>query len=190
MSIIGAEDEDFENEINDAPGDQWKCFNDIEQLKERPTHLLVFLQHVILQFDPAPLLCYLHVDLFKNLSAKETKKHFVEFCSTFLDKGAVLRVTTPGNVAFELDRNRPDQLSEEQQKRMAEEVQAMQAAEVAKQLEDFRQKRMMGMTLNELELQDVESHYPTDRIPLEMKEKSVAENLLDKMSETQSVFAY
>uniref|UniRef100_H3CRZ0 Rho guanine nucleotide exchange factor (GEF) 1 n=1 Tax=Tetraodon nigroviridis TaxID=99883 RepID=H3CRZ0_TETNG len=185
MSIIGAEDEDFENEINDAPGDQWKCFNDIEQLKERPTHLLVFLQHVILQFDPAPLLCYLHVDLFKNLSAKETKKHFVEFCSTFLDKGAVLRVTTPGNVAFELDRNRPDQLSEEQQKRMAEEVQAMQAAEVAKQLEDFRQKRMMGMTLNELELQDVESHYPTDRIPLEMKEKSVAENLLDKMSETQ-----
>lgn len=44
------------------------------------------------------------------------------------------------------------------------------------------------MTLNEAELNDVESHYPTDRIPMEMKEKSVAENLLDKMSETQSVF--
>lgn len=41
------------------------------------------------------------------------------------------------------------------------------------------------MTPNEAELIDVESHYPTDRIPLEMKEKSVAENLLDKMSETQ-----
>lgn len=51
-----------------------------------------------------------------------------------------------------------------------------------------RQKRMMGMTPNEAELMDVESHYPTDRIPMEMKEKSVAENLLDKMSETQSVF--
>lgn len=48
-----------------------------------------------------------------------------------------------------------------------------------------RQKRMMGMTPNEAELIDVESHYPTDRIPMEMKEKSVAENLLDKMSETQ-----
>lgn len=48
-----------------------------------------------------------------------------------------------------------------------------------------RQKRMMGMTQNEKELIDVESHYPTDRIPMEMKEKSVAENLLDKMSETQ-----
>lgn len=46
------------------------------------------------------------------------------------------------------------------------------------------------MTLNEAELNDVESHYPTDRVPMEMKEKSVAENLLEKMSETQSVFAY
>lgn len=44
------------------------------------------------------------------------------------------------------------------------------------------------MTPNEAELLDVENHYPTDRIPREMKEKSVAENLLDKMSETQSVF--
>lgn len=47
---------------------------------------------------------------------------------------------------------------------------------------------MMGMTPNEAELIDVESHYPTDRIPIEMKEKSVAENLLDKMSETQWAF--
>lgn len=36
------------------------------------------------------------------------------------------------------DRTRPDQLSDETQRRYAEEVQAMQAAEVAKQLEDFR----------------------------------------------------
>ena len=51
---------------------------------------------------------------------------------------------------------------------------------------------MMGMTPNEAELVDVESHYPTDRIPMEMKEKSVAEMLLEKMSETQWVclFAY
>ena len=34
-------------------------------------------------------LCYLHADLFRTLSAKETKKQFVEFCNTFLDKGAV-----------------------------------------------------------------------------------------------------
>lgn len=49
----------------------------------------------------------------------------------------------------------------------------------------LRQKRMMGMTPNAAELLEVESHYPTDRIPMEMKEKAVAETLLDKMSEIQ-----
>ncbi|XP_044214799.1 rho guanine nucleotide exchange factor 1b isoform X2 [Thunnus albacares] len=185
MSIIGAEDEDFENDLNDVVDDQCKHFNNIEQLKDRPTHLLVFMQHVILQFDPAPMLCYLHADLFKNLSAKETKKQFVEFYNSFLDKGATLKVTVPPNIASELDRTRPDLLTDDVQRRYAQEVQSTLAAEVAKQLEDFRQKRMMGMTPNEAELNDVDSHYPTDRIPREMKEKSVAETLLDKMSETQ-----
>ncbi|XP_034029897.1 rho guanine nucleotide exchange factor 1b isoform X2 [Thalassophryne amazonica] len=185
MSIIGAEDEDFENDLNDVVDDQHTKFNSIEQLKDRPTHLLVFLQHVILQFDCAPLLCYLHADLFKSLSTKETKKQFVEFYNNFLDKGAILRVTVPPHVCYELDRIRPDLLSEETQRRFAQEVQSVQAAEVAKQLEDFRQKRMMGMTPNEAELADVESHYPTDRIPVEMKEKCVAETLLERMSETQ-----
>lgn len=37
-----------------------------------------------------------------------------------------------------LDRTRPDQLSDDIQRRYAEDVQALQAAEVAKQLEDFR----------------------------------------------------
>ncbi|XP_056299722.1 rho guanine nucleotide exchange factor 1b isoform X1 [Pseudoliparis swirei] len=185
MSIIGAEDEDFENDLNDVTDDQCTHFNNIDQLKDRPTHLLVFIQHVILQFDPASLLCYLHADLLKNLSAKETKKQFVEFYNTFLDKGAILRVVIPANLALDLDRTRSDVLHEDTQKRLAQDVQSLQAAEVAKQLEDFRQKRMMGMTPNEAELNDVESHYPTDRIPMEMKEKSVAENLLDRMSETQ-----
>lgn len=44
---------------------------------------------------------------------------------------------------------------------------------------------MMGMTLCEEQVMDVENHYPTDRIPMEMKEKSVAEFLLEKMYDTQ-----
>ncbi|XP_010781030.1 rho guanine nucleotide exchange factor 1-like [Notothenia coriiceps] len=185
MSIIGAEDEDFENDLNDVTEDQCTHFNNIDLLKSRPTHLLVFMQHVILQFEPAPLLCYLHADLFKSLSAKETKKQFVEFYNTFLDKGAILRVALPPNVAHELERTRADLLHEDTQRRYVQEVQSLQAAEVAKQLEDFRQKRMMGMTPSEADLSDVESHNSTNRIPREMKERSVAENLLDKMSETQ-----
>ncbi|KAM9436305.1 rho guanine nucleotide exchange factor 1 isoform 1-T1 [Clarias gariepinus] len=183
-SIIGAEDEEFENDLDQTVDDQCSHFNSIELLKSKPTHLAVFLHHVILQFDCAPLLCYLHADLFRNLSAKETKKHFVDFYNNFLDKGAILRVAVPSNIANELDRTRPDLISEELQKRFAQEIQNMQTLEVLRQLEDFRQKRMMGMTPNEQELIEVESHYPTDRVPREMKEKAVAERLLEKLTET------
>ncbi|XP_078789714.1 rho guanine nucleotide exchange factor 1 isoform X6 [Oryzias latipes] len=198
MSIIGAEDEDFENDLNDPNEDQCKHFNSIELLKERPTHLLVFMQHVILQFDPAPLLCYLHAELFKKLfakenakeNAKEIKKQFVEFYNTFLDKGAILRVSIPVTISNELDRTRADLLSEEVQKRYVQEIQNLQIPDVKKQLEDFRHKRMMGMTQNEEELIDVENHYPTDRVPMKMKEAYVAETLLEKMSDMhQSIFA-
>ncbi|XP_030639281.1 rho guanine nucleotide exchange factor 1 [Chanos chanos] len=183
MSIIGAEDEDFENDIDPTVDDRCIHFTSIELLKTRPTHLLVFIQHVILQFDCAPVLCFLHADLFRNMNAKETKKHFAEFYQNFLDKGAVLRVQVPANVAYELERTRPDMLSEDVQKRFAQEVQNLQIQEVFRQLDDFRQKRMMGMTPNESELAEVENHYPTDRVPMEMKEKAMAEGLLDKMSE-------
>ncbi|XP_058232194.1 rho guanine nucleotide exchange factor 1b isoform X2 [Hemibagrus wyckioides] len=183
-SIIGAEDEEFENDLDQTVDDQCSHFNSIELLKSKPTHLLVFLHHVILQFDCAPLLCYLHADHFRNLSTKETKKHFVDFYNNFLDKGAILRVTVPHHVAYELDRTRPDLMSEDQQKRFAQEIQNMQTMEVLRQLEDFRQKRMMGMTPNELELNEVENHYPTDRVPRDMKEKAVAERLLEKLTDT------
>ncbi|XDV40299.1 hypothetical protein PO909_009410 [Leuciscus waleckii] len=181
MSIIGAEDEDFENDEQPMVDDQCSHFNSIELLKSRPTHLLVFIHHVMLQFDCAPVLCYLHADLFKNFGAKDTKKHFGEFYNTFLEKGAILKVPVPNNLASELDRLRPEICSEDQQRRYVTEVKFTQSQEILRQLDDFRQKRMMGMTPNEHELSDVESHRPTDRIPMEMKEKAVAESLLEKM---------
>lgn len=183
MNIIGAEDEDFENDEQPMVDDQCSHFNSIELLKSRPTHLLVFVHHVMLQFDTAPVLCYLHADLFKNFNAKDTKKHFGEFYNTFLEKGAILKVPVPNFIASELDRMRPEMISEEQQKRFAKDIQVVQWPEILRQLDDFRQKRMMGMTPNERELNDVESHRPTDRIPMEMKEKAVAESLLEKMVE-------
>ncbi|XP_056330707.1 rho guanine nucleotide exchange factor 1b isoform X4 [Danio aesculapii] len=183
MNIIGAEDEDFENDEQPMVDDQCIHFNSIELLKSRPTHLLVFLHHVMLQFDCAPVLCYLHADLMKNLNTKDTKKHFGEFYNTFLEKGAILKVSVPNSIAPEIDRLRPELINEEQQKRYANEIQFAQSPEILRQLEDFRQKRMMGMTPNERELNDVESHRPTDRIPMDMKEKAVAESLLEKMVE-------
>ncbi|XP_062841545.1 rho guanine nucleotide exchange factor 1b isoform X2 [Trichomycterus rosablanca] len=183
-NIIGAEDEDFENELDQTVDDQCSHFNSIELLKNRPTHLLAFVHHVILQFDCAPLLCYLHADLFRNLSSKETKKQFVEFYNNFLDKGAILRVAVPSHITNELDRTRPDLISEDMQKRYVQEVQNMHTLEVLRQLEDFRQKRMMGMTPNESELTEVENHRPTERVPRDMKEKAVAERLVEKLFES------
>ncbi|TRY84549.1 hypothetical protein DNTS_001302 [Danionella cerebrum] len=185
MNIIGAEDEDFENDEQPMVDDQSSHFNSIELLKSKPTHLLVFIHHVMLQFDCAPVLCYLHADLMKNLNAKDTKKHFGEFYNTFLEKGAILKVCVPSNLTSELDRMRPELISEEQQKRYANEIQFAQSQQILQQLDDFRQKRMMGMTPNEHELNDVESHRPTDRIPMDMKEKAVAENLLERMVEAK-----
>uniref|UniRef100_A0A8C6NK29 Rho guanine nucleotide exchange factor (GEF) 1 n=1 Tax=Nothobranchius furzeri TaxID=105023 RepID=A0A8C6NK29_NOTFU len=129
MDIIGVEDEDFENDMTDLLDDNCTYFNDMKELKKHPTHLLVFLHHVILQFDPAPLVRF----------RKKTIKGLFVILEKLSNKTASLCL--------------------------------------------FRQKRMMGMTPNESELKDVENHRDTLRIPREMKERSVAEKLLDKLFE-------
>ncbi|XP_051776577.1 rho guanine nucleotide exchange factor 1b isoform X2 [Erpetoichthys calabaricus] len=182
-NIIGAEDEDFENEIDPSVDDLCSHFQSIDLLKEKPAHLLIFLQHVFLQFDCAPLLCFLHAELFKNLNAKEVRKQFVEFYHTFLEKGAVLKVQIPSSVSFELDRTRPDLIPEEMQRRFIRDIQNVQAIELVRQLEDFRQKRMMGMTPGERELAELEELQAADRATQDVKERAIAEQLLDKLSE-------
>uniref|UniRef100_A0A8C1ABZ4 Rho guanine nucleotide exchange factor (GEF) 1 n=1 Tax=Cyprinus carpio carpio TaxID=630221 RepID=A0A8C1ABZ4_CYPCA len=158
--------------------DQCSHFNSIELLKSRPTHLLVFIHHVMLQFDCAPVLCYLHADLFKNFNAKDTKKHFGEFYNTFLEKGAILKVPMPNTIASEL--GEPWVTSTHLS------LVSNYDTGLPVLFPHIRQKRMMGMTPNERELNDVESHRPTDRIPMEMKEKAVAESLLEKMVESNN----
>uniref|UniRef100_A0A3P8YTZ9 DH domain-containing protein n=1 Tax=Esox lucius TaxID=8010 RepID=A0A3P8YTZ9_ESOLU len=104
MSIIGAEDEEFENDLDPTVDDNSSHFASIDLVKGRPTHLLVFLNHVILQFDCSPL---------------------------------ILRVQVPQIVSYELDRSRPDLLTEEQQRKFVHEIQKAQFPEVLRQLEDF-----------------------------------------------------
>ncbi|XP_064425564.1 rho guanine nucleotide exchange factor 1b isoform X2 [Latimeria chalumnae] len=187
MLIIGAEDEDFENDLDPSVDDQCSHFQSIELVKRKPTHLMVFLHHVILQFEPAPTLCYLHGELFKTYSPKEAKKQFVEFYNTFLDKGAPLRVVVPPKVAFELDRTRPELLAEDQQRGIVREVQSFQENEIFKQLEDFRTKRMMGMTPGEKELVELDSYCTNDKSILDGKEKQLAEQLMLKLEELQPI---
>ncbi|XP_069597010.1 rho guanine nucleotide exchange factor 1 isoform X5 [Ranitomeya imitator] len=183
VSIIGAEDEDFENDIEPNVDDQQSYFQSIELVKDHPAYIMVFLHHVVLQFDPSPLLCFLHVEILRSLSAKEGKKSFTDFYNTFLMKGAVLRVPIPSNVSFELDRTRVDLIQDDTLKKYITEIQSYQIPEICRQLEDFRTKRVLGMTPGELELRELESYRTNDRYILQSKEKQLAERLLGKLDD-------
>lgn len=185
VSIIGAEDEDFENELEVNSEDQNSQFQSLEQVKRRPAHLMALLQHVALQFEPGPLLCCLHADMLSSLGPKEAKKAFLDFYHSFLEKTAVLRVPVPPHVAFELDRTRPDLISEDVQRRFMQEVVQSQQAAVSRQLEDFRSKRLMGMTPWEQELSLLEPWIGKDRGSYEARERHVAERLLSHLEEMQ-----
>ncbi|CAI9577915.1 unnamed protein product [Staurois parvus] len=180
-SIIGAEDEDFENDIEPNVDDQSSYFQSIELVKEHPAYIMVFLHHVVLQYDPSPVLCYLHVEILRNLTAKEGKKLFLDFYNTFLMKGAILRV--PSSVSFELDRTRPDLIQDDTLKKYLQEIQAYQFPEISRQLEDFRAKRVLGMTPGETELKELESYRTNDKYILQSKEKQLAERLLGKLDD-------
>nr|1SHZ_C Chain C, Rho guanine nucleotide exchange factor 1 [Homo sapiens]1SHZ_F Chain F, Rho guanine nucleotide exchange factor 1 [Homo sapiens] len=185
VSIIGAEDEDFENELETNSEEQNSQFQSLEQVKRRPAHLMALLQHVALQFEPGPLLCCLHADMLGSLGPKEAKKAFLDFYHSFLEKTAVLRVPVPPNVAFELDRTRADLISEDVQRRFVQEVVQSQQVAVGRQLEDFRSKRLMGMTPWEQELAQLEAWVGRDRASYEARERHVAERLLMHLEEMQ-----
>ncbi|XP_037015899.2 rho guanine nucleotide exchange factor 1 isoform X3 [Artibeus jamaicensis] len=185
VSIIGAEDEDFENELETNAEEQNSQFQSLEQVKRRPAHLMALLQHVALQFEPGPLLCCLHADMLGSLGPKEAKKAFLDFYHSFLEKTAVLRVSVPPSVAFELDRTRPDLISEDVQRQFVQEVVQSQQAAVSRQLEDFRSKRLMGMTPWEQELAQLETWVGRDRASFEARERHVAERLLTHLEEMQ-----
>ncbi|XP_054435489.1 rho guanine nucleotide exchange factor 1 isoform X2 [Pteronotus mesoamericanus] len=185
VSIIGAEDEDFENELETNAEEQNSQFQSLEQVKRRPAHLMALLQHIALQFEPGPLLCCLHADMLSSLGPKEAKKAFLDFYHSFLEKTAVLRVLVPPTVAFELDRTRPDLISEDIQRQFVQEVVQSQQAAVNQQLEDFRSKRLMGMTPWEQELAQLEIWVGRDRASFEARERHVAERLLAHLEEMQ-----
>ncbi|XP_056652986.1 rho guanine nucleotide exchange factor 1 isoform X1 [Monodelphis domestica] len=183
VSIIGAEDEDFENELEAHPEERSSEFQSLEQVKRRPAHLMAFLHHVALQFEPGPLLCCLHADMLTMLGSKEAKKGFQDFYHNFLEKTAVLRVPVPSSVSFELDRTRPELLPEDVQRRFVQEVVQAQQSAICRQLEDFRSKRLMGMTPGEPELSQLEAWAARDRVSFEGRERLVAERLLTRLED-------
>ncbi|XP_061244446.1 rho guanine nucleotide exchange factor 1 isoform X4 [Bos javanicus] len=147
VSIIGAEDEDFEIELK--------------------------------------TLCCLHADMLGSLGPKEFKKAFIDFYHSFLDKHSILRVMVPPAVAFELDRTRADLFPEDLQRQFMQEVVQSQQVAVVRQLEDFRSKKLMGMTPWEQELVQLGAWVARDRASYEARERHLAERQLTHLEEMQ-----
>uniref|UniRef100_A0A8C8HEP2 Rho guanine nucleotide exchange factor (GEF) 12b n=1 Tax=Oncorhynchus tshawytscha TaxID=74940 RepID=A0A8C8HEP2_ONCTS len=171
--IIGAEDDYFDTEQEQING-QCCCFQSIELLKSRPAHLAAFLHHVVSQFDPAPLLCYLYADLYKQTNSKETRRIFMDFYTFFMDRAANLKVAVPESIASELDRRRPELIPEELHRQYTQLLQDTLLPDIQGNLEDFRQKRSMGLTLAEGELSKLDTERVRDRVALD-RERSFSE---------------
>lgn len=102
--------------------------------------------------------------------------------------GAVVQATRKWTLAptcVPADRTRADLISEDVQRRFVQEVVQSQQTAVGRQLEDFRSKRLMGMTPWEQELAQLEAWVGRDRASYEARERHVAERLLMHLEEMQ-----
>ncbi|PKU37370.1 rho guanine nucleotide exchange factor 12 isoform x1 [Limosa lapponica baueri] len=186
---IYPEESPEKTEVQDTINGQCSCFQNIELLKSRPAHLAVLLHHVVSQFDPAALLCYLYTDLYKQTNSKETRRVFLEFYQFFLDRAANLKVPVPDEISLELERRRPELIPEELHRQLIQTMQDKVCPEVQRNLEDFRQKRSMGLTLAEGELTRLDAERVRDRNAVE-KERACAEQIIAKIEEVFSTMQY
>uniref|UniRef100_A0A096LUE6 Rho guanine nucleotide exchange factor (GEF) 12b n=1 Tax=Poecilia formosa TaxID=48698 RepID=A0A096LUE6_POEFO len=183
--IIGAEDDYFDyqqEQVKPQINGECSCFQSIDLLKSRPAHLAVFLHHVVSQFEAAPLLCYLYAEMHKQTSSKESRRFFMEFHSLFLDRTSNLKVPVPETIASELEKRRLELIPEDLCKQYTQVLQDSLLSDLLKNLEDFRQKRSMGLTLAEDELSKLDLERGKDQPALE-KECACAEHILAKIED-------
>ena len=83
------------------------------------------------------------------------------------------------------DRTRPDLFPEDLQRQFVQEVVQSQQVAVVRQLEDFRSKKLMGMTPWEQELVQLGAWVARDRASYEARERHLAERQLTHLEEMQ-----
>lgn len=93
------------------------------------------------------------------------------------------RELAPALSGVPADRTRPDLIPEDIQRQFVQEVVQSQQAAISRQLEDFRSKRLMGMTPGEPELAQLETWVGRDSF--EARERLVAERQLTHLEEMQ-----
>ncbi|XP_029142309.1 rho guanine nucleotide exchange factor 11 [Protobothrops mucrosquamatus] len=184
-SIIGPE-EDYDPGYLDNENDS--LFQDLGKLKTRPAHLGVFLRYIFSQADPSPLLLYLCVDVYLQMSPKEARGLGKDIWHIFLDKTAPLRVKVSDQLLAEIDsrlRNGEDARS------AFLEVQEATMPEIQEQIQDYRTKRTMGLgsLYGENDLLDLDRELQKER---QVAEKQMAQlgDILSKYEDRSSSMSF
>ncbi|KAE8287659.1 Rho guanine nucleotide exchange factor 12 Leukemia-associated RhoGEF [Larimichthys crocea] len=148
--------------------------------EQKMTTLTLSKSRLMESFDPAPLLCYLYADMHKQTSSKESRRFFMEFHSLFMDRTANLKVPLPESIAGEMEKRRLELIPEDICKQYTQVLQDTLLPDLHKNLEDFRQKRSMGLTLAEDELSKLDTEQGKEALE---KECSCAEHILSKIED-------
>ena len=125
-------------------------FNTLPDLMQHTAHLAVFLNYVISNSDPNPLLFYLITDAYKSGNIKEMRRWAYEIHSCFLVPRSPLEIPNldEGTIhpidRFLSDEN-ADQLREESLKRLFWKVRSKTRQILKLQLDDFRATRDAGL---------------------------------------------
>uniref|UniRef100_A0A669BGA0 Rho guanine nucleotide exchange factor (GEF) 11 n=1 Tax=Oreochromis niloticus TaxID=8128 RepID=A0A669BGA0_ORENI len=112
-------------------------YQDIDLLKTRPAHMAVFMRYVFTQLlDPNPLLFYLSVEAYLGSLPKDARTLAPQICSLFLEPDAVCNDFYPCIHCLVVLEDIRGPLSELQQ---------LVLPEIQDQLQDYRNKQMMGL---------------------------------------------
>ncbi|XP_028987395.1 rho guanine nucleotide exchange factor 11 isoform X3 [Betta splendens] len=142
VQIISYEEEDEEYDgyaFNEMDGP----FQDIELLKSRPAHMMVFMRYVFTQLlDPNPLLFYLSVEAYLGSNPKDARALAPQICSHFVDPDAPLKIKVQADDLKEIESRLHAQ---EDIRGPLSELQQQVLPDIQDQIQDYRSKQMMGL---------------------------------------------
>ena len=125
-------------------------FNSLPNLMQHSAHLAVFLNYVISNSDPNPLLFYLITDAYKSGTIKEMRRWAYEIHSCFLVPRSPLEIpnldeSTIHHIDRFLSDENSDQLREDSLKKLFWKVISKTREILKLQLDDFRATRAAGL---------------------------------------------
>ncbi|XP_078675940.1 rho guanine nucleotide exchange factor 12-like isoform X10 [Branchiostoma floridae x Branchiostoma belcheri] len=144
LNIISMEDDEFQSD-NENMEDHGP-FNDLELMKTKPAHQAVFLHYLMSNSDPSSLFFIIVTDSYKNGTMKEMRKWAYEIHSTFLVASAPLRIHVDDGIVRAIDEALKYKSNDEASLRgLFQAAQNMASLVVKEQLQDFRNKRALGL---------------------------------------------